>query len=221
VLKSLFGGSKSIPPSKLPPVNAFADIIVGGRPARSVSVNAVSSKGIVTSEVLGRAGESATILYTTRSGRYRCQTKVAAAGAGSTTFDFPKRVELVGAATGAQKRSSVRLDTLVSGKWRYAPSGKGTGEFLRSTIRDISRGGCSLIIDRVLKHGTMVEVQLFLRNDGPPLTLLGEVMRHEEIPQSGKQSHGLRFHGVRPEEDHAIVDFINRKQAELRSRGLA
>ncbi len=97
----------------------------------------------------------------------------------------------------------------------------GTGEFGKATIRDISRGGCSLIIDRQLKLHTKVEVRMRLRTEGEPMTLLGEVMRHEQIPASGKHSHGLRFHGLRPGEDQTIIDFINRRQADLRSRGLA
>jgi hypothetical protein len=60
-----------------------------------------------------------------------------------------------------------------------------------------------------------------LKPEGPPMTLLGEVMRHEKIKSSGKVSHGLRFQGLRPDEDQAIIEFINRRQAELRSRGLA
>ena len=97
----------------------------------------------------------------------------------------------------------------------------GTGEFAKATIRDISRGGCSLIIDRELKPHTTVEVRMKLKPEAPAMTLLGEVMRHEKIKSSGKFSHGLRFQGLRPDEDQAIIDFINRRQAELRSRGLA
>jgi hypothetical protein len=41
------------------------------------------------------------------------------------------------------------------------------------------------------------------------------------VPTSGKHSHGLRFQGVTPDEDRAILEFINKKQADLRSRGLA
>lgn len=221
MFKTLFGGKTAIPQSKLPQVNAAAEVIVGGRAARSVTVEACTPKGIVTRDVLGRPGEVAVIVYSTSAGRYRAQTKIAAVSASSTQFEFPKRVDLVGAATGAQKRSSVRLDTLVNGSWRFAPGGKGTGEFVRATVRDISRGGCALNTDRALKLGTKVEVKLVLRDDSAPITLLAEVMRHQEIRSSGKHSHGLRFHGVRPEEDHAIIEFINRKQAELRSRGLA
>lgn len=221
MFKALFGGKTAISPTKLPVVNSFVDVMVGGRAARSVTVEACGSKGIVTREVLGRAGEVAIIIYNTPAGRFRLQTRITGATASSTQFEFPKRVDLVGAAKGAQKRSSVRLDALVTGSWRFAPGGKGTGEFMRATIRDISRGGCALNTDRPLKLGTMVEVKLQLASGAPPITLLAEVMRHEEIKSSGKHSHGLRFHGVRPEEDHAIIEFINRKQAELRSRGLA
>jgi hypothetical protein len=221
MFKTLFGAKPSIPAGKLPQPHSFVDVVVGGRQARSVTVESVGPRGIVTRDVLGRAGEAAVILYSTSAGRYRAATKILAASANSTHFDTPKRIELVGATSGSQKRSSVRLDTLVPGHWRFAPSGKGSGEFHRATVRDISRGGCSLIVDRPLKGGTTVEVRIALKPDVPPVILLGEVVRHQEIKASGKHSHGLRFHGVTPEEDHAIVDFINRKQAELRNRGLA
>ncbi len=221
MFKSLFGGkSAAQPPSKLPQLNAFVDVSVGGRAMRSVTVEAVSAKAIVTREMLGSVGESAVLVYTTPSGRYRAATKIAAVSASSTQFDAPKKVSLIGAAVGAQKRQSVRLDALVNGQWRFAPGGLGSGEFGRCTIRDISRGGCSLILDRPLKLHTTVEVRIQLRSDAA-LTVLGEVMRHETIKASGKHSHGLRFQGMRPEEDQAIIEFINRRQAELRSRGLA
>ncbi|MHB8147820.1 MAG: PilZ domain-containing protein [Vulcanimicrobiaceae bacterium] len=222
MFKALFGGGgDGIPATKLPQVNSFIDVVVAGRPSRSVTVESVGGKGIVTRELVGRVGEGAVLLYTTGAGRFRASSKIVASSGSNTVFEFPKKVDLVGTATGAQKRQSVRLDALVIGQWRFAPGGKGMGEFVRATIRDISRGGCSIITDRALKHGTMVEVKMDLNATGASLVLLGEVMRHEEIKTSGKQSHGLRFQGVRPEEDHAIIEFINRKQTELRSRGLA
>jgi hypothetical protein len=176
---------------------------------------------IVTRDALGKPGEMAVLIYTAPTGKFRAEAKIVAVTATSTQFDLPKRVSLIGAAGGAQKRQSVRLDAIVSGDWRFAPGGVGTGQFMRCTIRDISRGGCSLIIDRPLKFHTSVEVRMKLRAEGEGVTLLGEVMRHEEIKASGKQSHGLRFHGLRPDEDQAIIEFINRRQADLRSRGLA
>jgi c-di-GMP-binding flagellar brake protein YcgR len=136
-----------------------------------------------------------------------------------SVFEVPTRVETI--AGGAQKRSTIRMDVLVSGAWRFAPGGHGIGEFLRGSIRDISRGGCALIMDRQCKVGQMLEVRLNLKSGEPPLMVLGEVKRFEQVPTSGKFSHGLRFHGVRPSDDQAITEFINSKLAELRSRGLA
>jgi len=222
MFKQLFAGKSGVTLGKLPMLNSFIDVMVGGRPARQVTVESVSAKGIVTKEVLGKVGESAVLVYQAKTGRYRAQTKISTVTSASTQFDAPKKVSLIGTApSGAGKRQSVRLDAIVSGSWRFAPSGVGKGEFVKATIRDVSRGGCSLIIDRELKHGTQVEVQMQLKDGMEPLTMLGEVMRHEQIKSSGKHSHGLRFHGIRPGEDQAIVEFINRKQSELRSRGLA
>ena len=226
MLKSLFSRGPSIPASKLPNANAFVDVVVAGRASRSVSVDAVTPKGIVVRGAIGRSGESAVMLYDSGHGRLRAATKIIGATGDRTTMALPSRVTSAssspsGGGGGAQKRQTVRLDALVPGTWRFAPGGKGTGEFVKANIRDISRGGCSLILDRELKRGSSVEVQLRLREGGAPLVLLGEVMRQERIASSGRFSHGLRFHGMRPEEDHAIVEFINRRQAELRSRGLA
>lgn len=221
MLKGLFGSRNAVPPAQLPTPNAYVDVVVGGRPSRSVSVESADGKGIVTRDILGHVGERAVLLYTAPAGRFRAVCRIVAVSKTSTQFDRPSRVEMLGKASGAQKRSSVRLDTIVPGFWRFAPSGKGTGEFVRGTVRDISRGGCSLIADRAIKLGTMVEVRLILGSEAVPVVVLGEVMRHEDIAASRKHSHGLRFHGLRPEEDHAIVDFINRKQADLHSRGLA
>jgi hypothetical protein len=223
MLKGLFGGKSGvISPTKLPQLHSFVDVIVGGKAARQVTVESVGPKGIVTSEAtLGSVGDAAVLVYQATAGRYRAQTKISAVASAKTTFDMPRKVSLIGAAAGGTQRRSVRLDAIVTGTWRFAPNGMGHGNFVKATIRDISRGGCSLIIDRGLKHGQQVEVQMQLRPDGPLMTFFGEVMRAEVIKNSGKHSHGLKFTGIRPDEDQAIVEFINRKQSELRSRGLA
>jgi c-di-GMP-binding flagellar brake protein YcgR len=225
IFKAIFGGaSKGVPAKKLPNLDGFVDVVVAGRPSRSVTVESIGSKSLVTSEVLGRTGEQAVFVYATESGKYRFAARILRARDGRTEFELPKRIDTVGSSAGgggAQKRASVRLDAIVPGHWRFAPQGKGMGDFVRANIRDISRGGCSLIVDRAIKLGTTLEVKLQLRPDRPAMVALGEVMRTEPIASSGRHSHGLRFHGITPEDDHAILDFINRKQAELRNRGLA
>lgn len=200
-------------------MHSFVDVTVSGRAARSVSVEEVGPERIVVGDTVGRKGERGVFVYQTAVGKFRFAATILDLKDGMTSFEMPDRIETLGG--GAQKRSSVRLDTLLSGHWRMAPGGKGVGDFLKGSIRDISRGGCALIMDRQCKVGQTIEVKMTLNASAPPVTVLGEVMRVEQVPTSGKYSHGLRFHGVTPAEDHAILDFINRRTAELRNRGLA
>ncbi len=221
IFKTLFkSGKRSIPEEKLPVLHSFVDVSVTGRSIRSVSVEEIGPKYIAVGTILGRVGERGAFIYQNPMGKFRFGATISEVKEGRTYFEMPEKVESL-AGGGSQKRSSVRLDTLVQGLWRMAPGGQGVGEFMKGSIRDISRGGCALIMDRQCKLGQYLEVKIVLRRDLPPLTVLGEVMRCEQVPTSGKFSHGLRFHGVTPDEDHAILEFINRRQAELRSRGLA
>ncbi len=222
IFKALFRGSakKNIPEEKLPPLHSFVDVTVSGRAARSVSVEETGPDRIAVGDVVGRKGERAVFVYQSPLGRFRFAANIAEVRGGLTYFEMPQRIESL-AGGGKQKRSSVRLDTLLSGHWRMAPGGKGVGEFVKGSIRDISRGGCALIMDRMCKVGQTIEVRMSLSSNSGPITLLGEVMRVEQVPTSGKYSHGLRFQGQTPLEDRAILEFINRRTAELRSRGLA
>ena len=223
MLRSLFRGNNDkrarIPEEQLPVLHSFVDVTVPGRKARSVAVEEITSRAIVLGDVLGRVGERASVVYETPAGRFRFASAIVGLRSGMTVFQAPSRVQTL--AGGTQKRSAVRIDVLIPGGWRLAPSGQGVGDFRRGNVRDVSRGGCALIMDRQCKLGQMLEVQLFLRQGEAPLTALGEVMRCEQIPASGKFSHGVRFHALRAEEDHAIMEFINNKLADLRNRGLA
>lgn len=223
IFKSLFKGSaakKGLPEEKLPAQHSFVDVTVGGRPARSVSVEEAGPARIAVGDTVGRKGERAVFVYHNAAGRFRFAANITEVKPGVTYFEMPARIETIGGG-GAQKRSSVRLDTLLSGLWRMAPGGKGVGEFMKGSIRDISRGGCALIMDRQCKVGQTIEVKMAFSSTAPPVTVLGEVMRAEQVKTSGKFNHGLRFHGLTPVEDKAILEFINRRTAELRNRGLA
>lgn len=222
IFKGLFKSQekKAIPEEKLPVLHSFVDVTVTGRAMRSVSVEEIGPKYIAVGDIIGRVGERGAFIYQNPMGKFRFGSTIAEVREGRTYFEMPPKVESL-AGGGSQKRSSVRIDTLVQGLWRMAPGSQGVGEFVKGSIRDISRGGCALIMDRPCKIGQYLEVKITLRNDMPPLTVLGEVVRVEQVPTSGKFSHGLRFHGVTPSEDHAILEFITRRQADLRSRGLA
>ncbi len=215
--------------ARMPAVNSFVSISKAGTASSSqVTVEEIGPKTFATTPgAAGNApGTTVVFTYSSGSGKHRFRTKIAGTKGDLVVYNIPESIERIGAPAagsggGGQKRATVRLETTVAGQWRFTRNGKGYGSFSRANITDISRTGISLIIDRELRKGTQVEVSLALNSGKATMLLLGEVMRVAPIAASGKFSHGLRFHGVGPADDKAIMDFINRRQAERRSRGLA
>jgi hypothetical protein len=207
-----FSGARA---SRLPKPGAHVEIVAAGRAVRIATVEAVRRE-IRVAGVVARSGERAVFVYTGESGRYRFVTKCVEYRDGYTTFALPRVVSHIGAAVSAQKRASVRLDLSVTGSWRAAPGGKGEGRFEGARIRDVSRGGCSVLLERAFRPGSLLEIRLPLAV-GSTLDLLGVVTRCEPI-EPRQVAHGLRFQGVTPAEDRAILTFINRSHAQLRGR---
>ncbi len=122
-----------------------------------------------------------------------------------------------------QQRAAVRLDVTVPGQWRYAPGGKGAGEYIRGSITDISRTGASLTVDREIKTRDAGRDQAFRSaRSARPLVLLGR--GHAGLEDRGVREDrrsGCASSGSRPRRTGAIMEFINKRQAERRSRGLA
>ncbi|MFN2528309.1 MAG: flagellar brake protein [Candidatus Baltobacteraceae bacterium] len=191
---------------------------VAGRPPVSITVESNGPKNIITKDV-GAVSGSAVFTYSNPSGKFRFATRIAGSRGDLTVYEMPTKVDTLSSHAGSQQRASVRMDTIVPGMWRRAKNGVGAGDFAKGNVRDISRGGCSLIIGYELPKAAQVEVKLQL--GAMPVIALGEVMRVEHIKTSGKWSHGLRFQGITPAQDKAIMEFINRRQSDLRSRGLA
>lgn len=208
---------------KLPVVNTFVDVaIAGGGPRGSVCVDAVTERGLTVTVSDGvAAGQTGVFSYQNPHGKFRFSSKCLAVRGTQAVFAIPTRIETLQVFTGAKQRAAVRLDATVPAQWRYAPGGKGSGEYVRASLTDISRSGASLIVDREVKKGTFVEARFSVSTSASPLVLLAEVMRTANIEATKKISLGLRFHGLKPEEDRAIMEFINKRQAERRNRGLA
>src|SRR5665213_1014267 len=189
---------------KLPQLNSFVDLtITGGAPPGT------------------KPGGTGVFSYSNAVGRFRFSAKCVELRGGNAFFAIPERIETLQIFSGASQRTAVRIDATVPAQWRFAPSGKGSGDYVRGSLTDISRSGASLIVDREVKKGTYVETRFSVSTSSSPLVLLGEVMRSSAIESSKRLSLGLRFHGVKPEEDRAIMEFINKRQAERRNRGLA
>ena len=209
--------------AKLPPIHAFVEMtVVGAGPRGSVTVEGIHDSSFTVQALPGmHAGQTAVFVYQNPTGKYRLSAKCTAVRGQHAVFGIPHRVETLQAFAGTQQRSAVRLDATVPAQWRPAHNGKGQGDFIRASITDISRTGSSLIVEREMRKSSQVEVRFAVSSSAPPLVLLGEVMRASKIEASGKVSLGLRFHGITAEQDRVIMDFINKRQAERRSRGLA
>jgi c-di-GMP-binding flagellar brake protein YcgR len=121
---------------------------------------------------------------------------------------------------GSRKRSTVRIDTTVTVQWRYSSTGKIESEWQKGVLSDISRTGSSLTTDRTIKIGNIVEVKIPLSGDAPPTTVRADARRIDKIEGTAKFNVGLAFHPLKAEADRAIIDFINRRQTDLRNRGL-
>ena len=222
-----FGGKTQGPiKHKLPQTHSLIEMTVtGGGPRGSVTFEALHEKVFTVHALPGmHAGQTAVFVYQNPSGKFRFSSRCQLVKGSHAVFALPGKIEtlaLSAAASGAQKRQSVRLDATVPCMWRFAINGKGGGDFTRGALTDISRTGASLIAEREMRRGTQVEVKFQTASGQAPFELLGEVMRASKIEASGKFSLGLMFHGVTADQDRAIMDFINKRQAERRSRGLA
>ena len=223
----MFGfGARAVSPQqklKLPSANAFVELaITQGGPRGSVCVESLSDRDVTVGVLPGtKSGATGIFSYNNEVGRFRFSSRCTNVRADEAVFAIPERIETLQVFSGAQKRAAVRLDATVPAQWRFAPGMKGTGDYVRGSLTDVSRSGASLIVDRDVKKETYVEVRFAVSTAATPLVLLAEVMRNSPIETSKRVSLGLRFHGVKPEEDRAIMEFINKRQADRRNRGLA
>lgn len=221
LLRALGLGPKKPASVKLPQVQAGIDVVVIGGPKGTVVLEALDARSLTVQALAGmRPGARAVFQYQNASGRFRFSTKCIAVKGHQAVFAMPQQIETVQVFASSHQRAAVRIDATLAAQWRHAIAGKGQGDFVRSSITDLSRTGSSLIVEREMKKGANVEVKFSLGTAPAPLVMLGEVMRVSKIEASGKYSLGLRFLAVKAEEDRAIMEFINKRQAERRSRGL-
>jgi hypothetical protein len=204
----------------LPATHSFVDCMVRNGPKGQVCFEFASPKTFVTTLLPGMAsGQNVVLSYQNLTGKYRFQTSIVSVSAMQATLAIPTRIETVQKFSGTRLRSAVRMDTTVQCQWRYAPTGKIATEYTKGSVSDISRSGASLTCERELKIGTAVELLIPL-NEKTTINVRGEARRVEHIPTSKKWTVGLRFMMLKPDDDRAILDFINRRQTDLRNRGL-
>jgi c-di-GMP-binding flagellar brake protein YcgR len=206
---------------QLPAIHSFIDCSARGGPKGQVCFEAIGPKTVTTSTLPGmQAGQAVVLSYTNASGKYSFESCIASVSAKQATLAMPNRIKVLQQFAGARQRNNVRIDTTVNVTWRFTPAGRIATDYQKGSLSDLSRGGAQLTLDRELKVGQKVDVQAPFAAAGPPVLLQGEVRRVDKT-RTGKYNAGLRFVDLKPEADQAISEFINRRQADLRSRGLA
>jgi c-di-GMP-binding flagellar brake protein YcgR len=206
----------------LPSLHSFVDVSVRNGPKGSVCFENSGVKTFVTSLLPGMSpGQVVNFNYQNSGGKYRFSTAVKAVDAKQATFEIPGKIETVQKFGGTKKRSTVRIDTTVTVQWRYAATGQIQSEWQKGVLSDISRTGSSLTTDKVIKTGNILELKIPLTQDASaPVTVRADARRVDKIEGTSKYNVGLSFHPLKPEAERAVIDFINRRQVDLRTRGL-
>ena len=219
-------GIKKAPSAKelremLPSIHSFVDVVARSGPKGSVCFENAGIKTFITSVLPGMApGQQVTFSYANTTGKYRFTAAVKAVDAKQATFDVPGKIEVIQKYAGSRKRTNVRIDTTVPIQWRYSSDGKIQSEWQKGVLSDISRTGSSLATDKTIKSGNILELKIPLSPSGEPTVTKAEAKRVEKIEGTQKFYVGLLFQRLTPEAERAVIDFINRRQVDLRSRGL-
>jgi c-di-GMP-binding flagellar brake protein YcgR len=221
-----FLGIKKAPSAKqlremLPALHSFIDASVRSGPKGSVCFENAGVKTFMTSVLPGMSpGQQVGFSYQNTGGKYRFNTVVKAVDAKQATFDIPGKIETVQKFGGSAKRSNVRIDTTVNVQWRYASDGKIESEWQKGVLSDISRAGSSLATEKTIKVGNKLELKMPLTPNGQPTVARADAKRVGKIANTSKFNVGLAFQALKPDAERAVIDFINRRQVDLRNRGL-
>jgi hypothetical protein len=222
-----FFGIKKAPSGKqmremLPSLHSFVEVTVRNGPKGSVCFENAGATSFATSVLPGMSpGQQASFNYQNTAGHYRFVASVKAVDAKQATFALPGKIETLKKFGGSAKRTNVRIDTTVTIQWRYSSEGKIESEWQKGILSDISRTGSSLSTDKVIKTGNILELKIPLGGaDAQPLLVRADARRVDKIEGTAKYNVGLSFHPLKAEHDRAIIEFINRRQVDLRNRGL-
>jgi c-di-GMP-binding flagellar brake protein YcgR len=204
----------------LPAIHSFVECVVRNGPKGQICFEGSGSKTITTTALDGmKPGQVAVVSYTNTNGKYSFTSNVVNINGKQATLELPGQIKTLQKFAGARQRNAVRVDTTVNVQWRFTPAGRIATDFQKATLSDLSTGGAQLTVDRELKVGVKVDCQAPLAASGASLMIHGEVRRVDKT-RTGKFNAGLRFVELASETEAAIVDFINRRQADLRKRGL-
>jgi hypothetical protein len=202
---------------KLPEINAFVDIGIGGSLNReSVPINAVTATTIVVRRLDGLdVGSAADFLYTNATGRFRFRTVCTKVEGNEAFFELPESIKTI--EKFSARRMALRIPWVTQVQWRYAPDGRGFGDFSSASMMDVSRGGALLVVGRAIKLGSQVEVRFVLNS---PFIEVCEVMRSAKIGTSEKYAIGIRFLSLDRQDERMLIQSLEERCSLRRQRGV-
>ncbi len=115
-----------------------------------------------------------------------------------------------------QERDFVRVDVLLAAKYSRVLDGKPEGS-RTGQVTNISGGGVLLVTDQPLAVGE--RVWLAFKVDDTLLETLGSVRRVEAVPDAGYGS-GVAFENIDDKSRQVIIQFVFKRQLELKRKGL-
>jgi hypothetical protein len=202
-----------------PEVNAFVHVTIDESeeflPIESIG----GSSFTIRCPKIARAGDRALFAYSSGTCQFRFDAVCTQIGDRSATFVKPKDVTLVGKFV--DRRSAFRIKCALPVWFRTAPDDPGSGEFIETSIGDISIAGTSMLLPCEPNERECVEIRFDLKGQGEPFTAIASIVRSGEEQASGKFLAGLTFENLGALESKAIDKFMVLHQHEIRERNLA
>jgi c-di-GMP-binding flagellar brake protein YcgR len=87
-------------------------------------------------------------------------------------------------------------------------------------MKDLSRGGSSLVVNAELPVGSQVEARFTLKTKTDPVVQVCQVVRASKIQTSDKNVFGIRFVDIDSAEAEKLDTFVHERQAQRRNRGI-
>jgi hypothetical protein len=202
-----------------PEVNAFVHVTVD----ESEEVLPIESIGgssfTVRSPKIARVGDRALFAYSSGTCKFQFDAVCTQIHERSATFVKPKDITLVGKFI--DRRAAIRIKCALAVLFRTAPDGVGSGEFIETSVGDISIAGTSMLLPCEPNEDEYVEIRFDLKGQGDPFTTIASIVRPGEEQPSGKFLAGLTFESLGARESKAIDNFMVVHQHEIRERNLA
>jgi hypothetical protein len=219
-----FFGSKKKPAAlnvrdKLPATHAFVTYVVrGGGPQGRVCFEGAGLKTFRTTKIDGMVpGQTGVFTYTNTLGQFTFSARLVSLSDDQAVFNIPEAVTALARTSRLERRAEPRIDTTVSGEWRFKPVGKIVGAWSKVLVSDLSRTSATMTADRAFKAQEAIELRLVL-DAKVPIVLDTIIVRADQA--GSKYKVGLTFRHLDDESSHVITRFVNKRMTELRSRGL-